>query len=649
MINFWGLIFAVSFTYFFIWLFSGAYNFALKDRHESLLNDRKSRFLFLVFAFAGAWLCYWLIIQNRTVYVWDYSQYWTHSFSQMRFLFKDPLLAILRLGGTILFADYNSILPTIIAIPLKLFGITYTRYVLINYMFFLVPVSFILIMTVKLISKKQKFNLWLSFMLFMFITFNPFYHALLRGYIDIACLIPASLSLILLKDYDALSVSREQIKRDIYISAALLCTFMFRRYFVFYIQGYIAALVLLSVYDALKSSDGSPKLKLFRNAFINMSVIGIFAVIILCVFFAPMVIRIMKTKYTEIYTAFDASFANKTKRIFDVFGYFTFILSGAGIILSLLRRRMRRYSCFCLVSIIVTAITFFQVQSMGMHHIYILAPQLFIMSCIGVIHIAEIMKGKAAKISVLTLIVMIQTAGFANCYFPSSRVLFTKVNELFSVKYDPLVRNDIPVLNEFADYLNEITEGTDKGIYIASSNLFALMESLRKPYEACPVRNLLKVFPLDLVNGFPTDLLRAGIFVAVSPVRTKQEILRFPSIEIMSSDSRLGRHFRKNERTFRIDGGEEILIYEKQSEFTQEDLQYIADHFTKIYPGHEAIFAKRILNADKSGISEALSHRWSPRVVYVLRWLLVNDIFTPEQLAAASNRTVYEIKQLLEE
>ena len=649
MISFAGLVFAIAFMSFFMWLFCAAYNFALKYSNENLLNDIKSKFIFIIFVFAGAWMCYWLISQNRTIYTWDYSQYWTHSFSQMRFLFSDPLLAILRLGGTILFADYNSILPTIIALPMKLFGITYTRYVLINYMFFLVPVSFILIMTVKVISSKHNNHAWLAFMLFMFLTFNPFYHALLRGYIDIACLIPASLSMLLLKDYDALSLSREQIKRDVYISAMLLCTLMFRRYFVFFIQGYIAALVLLSLHSVINNSDGRAKLKLLKNAVLNIIIIGLFAAFILCVFFAPMVMRIMRTKYTEIYSAYDASFMNKIQRVLGAYGYITFILSAAGVILSLVRKRMRRYSCFCLISLIVTALTFFQVQSMGVHHIYILASQLFIMSCIGAIHTAEILRKKAAKISAFALIALILSAGFTNCYFPSARPLFSKVSGFFSMKYNPLVRNDIHVLNDFADYLNEITEGTDKGIYIASSGLFALMESLRKPYEACPVRNLLKVFTVDLVNGFPTDLLRAGVFAAVSPVRTDQEIIKFPSLEIMSSDSRLGKHFRKNERTFRIDGGSEIIIYEKQSEFTQEDLQYVADHFTKIYPGREELFAKRILSAGKSGIGEALSHRWSPKVVYVLRWLLVNNIFTPEQLAAASNRTVYEIKQLLEE
>lgn len=147
MISFWGLIFAVSFTYFFIWLFSSAYNFALKERHESLLNDRKSRFMFLVFAFAGAWLCYWLINQNRFIYYWDFSGYWMSSVNNMMTLFSRPLAAIINFGGGILFSEYNAIVPMLIAIPLKISGYTFTRYVLVNCICFMIIAGKLLILT----------------------------------------------------------------------------------------------------------------------------------------------------------------------------------------------------------------------------------------------------------------------------------------------------------------------------------------------------------------------------------------------------------------------------------------------------------------------------------------------------------------------
>ena len=94
--------------------------------------------------------------------------------------------------------------------------------------------------------------------------------------------------MLLLKDYDALSLSREQIKRDVYISSVLLCTFMFRRYFAFYVEGYVSGLVLLSLYSVFAYSGSESKFKLFRNALLNIAVIGLFAfAYILCPSFNP--------------------------------------------------------------------------------------------------------------------------------------------------------------------------------------------------------------------------------------------------------------------------------------------------------------------------------------------------------------------------
>ncbi len=115
----------------------------------------------------------------------------------------------------------------------------------------------------------------------------------------------------------------------------------------------------------------------------------------------------------------------------------------------------------------------------------------------------------------------------------------------------------------------------------------------------------------------------------------------------MSADSVIGRHFVKNDRVFTLENNVKVLIYEKQSDFTQEDLQYMADYFTKIYPGYTHMFADRILG--RADISDSLSDKWSPKVVTVLRWLLKNNYFTAEELAFATNRTIHEINSLREE
>ena len=237
MISFTGLFFAVIFMLFFWYFFKYAYLFGLNGQNFNLVNKS-----FIIFAFFGGLLCYYLIAQDRTIYV---NHYWAYTYRQMKILFADPLIAVLRLGGSIFFADYNSILPTIAVLPLKMFGYTYLRYILVLYAIFFLPAVFILYTLMKKINDSSKYKYITLFLLF---TFTPFYPAMLAGFPDIACLIPAGIALLMVKDYDALLFTREQIKRDVYISGMLLCTILFRRYFAFYVEGFMAALACMSIY-----------------------------------------------------------------------------------------------------------------------------------------------------------------------------------------------------------------------------------------------------------------------------------------------------------------------------------------------------------------------------------------------------------------
>lgn len=64
----------------------------------------------------------------------------------------------------------------------------------------------------RFLNKKRK--LFLIGSLFLLGTFNLFYIAMFYGYAGVSCLIPAAIAFLLFFDYDPLTVSRKQIKRD---------------------------------------------------------------------------------------------------------------------------------------------------------------------------------------------------------------------------------------------------------------------------------------------------------------------------------------------------------------------------------------------------------------------------------------------------
>ena len=193
-----------------------------------------------------------------------------------------------------------------------------------------------------------------------------------------------------------------------------------------YAEEYISGLVLLSVYCAVKDSSGHPKWLPLKNAVLNIAVIGLFALIIISVFFWPMLIRTLGTNYSQAYSAYDAPLKQKILAVFKAYSYLSFIIAGIGVILSLARRTMRRYACFRAVYLIVSPVTFFHVQAVGIHHLYIITVQLFILQSIGV----------TRRRIVSALSVLVLCAGFANCFVPSVRPFLSPAGKLFSDTYD---------------------------------------------------------------------------------------------------------------------------------------------------------------------------------------------------------------------
>ena len=78
-----------------------------------------------------------------------------------------------------------------------------------------------------------------------------------------------------------------------------------------------------------------------------------------------------------------------------------------------------------------------------------------------------------------------------------------------------------------------------------------------------------------------------------------QEVVRFLSEEIKKSDSPIGRHFEKLDRSYLLDDNVTAYIYKKISDFETSDYQYLANYYDSYYPGMEEMFSDRIWEAAK--------------------------------------------------
>ena len=557
-----------------------------------------------------------LLIQNKFIYYWDYGGYWTASYTIMKSLFKAPLDTVKSLYSSVLNDDYNNILPMVVSVPLKIFGYTFPRYVVVNYLLFLVPAWAVVISVIwKALSKydrvfifrKRKY-LTFIYIIFLTATFSPFYYAMLLGYIDVACLIPSTLAVLLFADYSGLVLNRKQLFRDVLISLCLLTSFLFRRYFAYFVVGYMTTLFLHSAYQIICTRRLSGWMEKIRNAVINFAVVGGVAVCILLLFFKPLVVRILTTNYSKAYEGYNEPLFNKINNVIYQLGPITFVLAGIAIVLCLLTKKFRMLTLFCAVSTVVTTAAFFHVQSMGYQHIYTIAPSVFILEALGTLQIIALTRKYFWRLIVAVVFAAVLGIGAANCFLPTARKFTSSFANIYAQQYHPLWRSDIDELHHLADYVNSLTEGTDDQVYVCASGSvlnWSIMDSLNQPYSSGALHNMCLVSNVDSRDGFSANFLSAKYIIVTDPVQTHlaegtQETVRFPNQEVQDKHSPIGRHFVKLEKTFTLDDNVKAYIYQKKSDFEEADLQYLADYYSKLYPGEDDMFANVILNSQKN-------------------------------------------------
>lgn len=577
-------------------------------RKGNTLFQSRTGFVWCVFICGPVLFFLYIIRQNHYIYFWDYSGYWERSYTTMESLYAQPLQTLKDVYNSVLNDEYNQLLPLLIALPLKIFGYTFVRYTVINYVFYLVPVWFVLLCTVKKVAQcsgldtGKKTLLPTVVILVELLTFSGFYVAIFRGYIDIACLLPASVAILLFVDYDPCTFHRKSWMRDAVLSINLLLTFLFRRYFAYFIVGYMAAWVCYALYRVATTPGKKQKEGAALAAAGHLLVIGGVAGTIMLIFFRKLLLHVLATDYAGQYAAYDAPLTEKIQNMLGSLGGVYFAIALVGIVLSLVFRRARKILLFLTVAIVVSAGMFFRVQNMGCHHVYIIAVSLFVMVSVTIWELAVLVKGHAKTVSV-GVSVLVSVLCFLYGFFPFCRPALAPVSSWFVWAYTPLQRDDIPVLQDLAAYLNELSADQDRKIYTLASGTTlnnSILYCMDMPDRAPAVQNLLSTADVDLRDGFPLDFLRADIVVTTDPVELHlqegtQEVVRYLAEQIMDPTSPVGRHFEQLDQTYTLDYGVRVLIFRKVSEFERSDLESLDAYYDARYPDQKEMFHDRIL------------------------------------------------------
>lgn len=534
--------------------------------------------------------------QNTFVYYWDYSGYWTSSIQQKDFIlnhsFTDSIVALYK---SINYDDYNVFLPTILSIPLEIFGEDFSNYVVCVHIFFFLPTALVCgLISTKLIHKEGSKNIVFLVTVFLVILFPSNYYATLQGYIDIAYLLPMSVALYLFIDYDFTKIS---ITKNIAIAILLVIIWVCRRYTIYFIIGYVVALLIKALFVMHNNKDFFT----LKHITINFILIGGISLGILFTVFNHFILHAIFANYANTYNAYDALLIVKLKSLCASFGAITgFIIILIGLLNIKYHNNIVNYFSL-LIMLFTEVVLFWKTQDMGVHHRMILNIPIFILCIMPLSYLnfnAEKLKYIHRRNIVCILILVCYVANFCKAFAPFISPAHT--GQIYSSRYMPLVRNDMNELNTLANYLNFLTQDNNKRIYVLASGSVLNCDVLRKlnmPLSYNAVPNMDNTCDVDLRDGFPTEFLSANYIVTSDPVQTHlhtgQNVITYLAEGILDSNSYIGIHFKK---TYELELGEGItaLVYEKISQFSENDLELLRQYYTNLYPDNDSLFKERI-------------------------------------------------------
>lgn len=551
--------------------------------------------IILLTLFVGYWAK-----SNRYIYYWDYSGYWTLAINRTDYMlnnsFKDIMIS---LYDSINYDDYNIFLPSVTALPFSIIGNSFARYVFLVCIMFLVPTVLVQGLLVgKIINSQDNINRYYILGVLIACLMPGNYYAAFRGYIDVAFLLPMSVTVYLFIDYDFKKIS---ISRNIAISLSLILTWICRRYTIFFIIGFVAAMIVKAIFVVAKEKNS----EIFRSIIINFLMIGGVSLGILLIFFREFFLHALLTNYGEMYSAYDAPLSTKFVFLEEAFGIFSALIIICVGILCFVNKRNRTNFISFVSMLLVSAGTFWMTQAMGAQHRMILNLPVFVIfvmlfdfwqtdeSTIGV---------KARRMlltrGLIVLCTMTMVLNFAKVFIVGLSAKGT--TGFFSAKYYALQRNDLDEIEQLVTRLNELTAETDDWIYVAASGDILNCDILRKsdmPNTDHAVNNLLNTCDVDLRDGFPADFTSAKYVVTTAPIQlhlaSGQEVVSYIADGIQDADSCIGCHYEKIDE-YELDNGVVAKIYVKVSEYSESDLQQMRDYFSDLYPGNEDLFANRI-------------------------------------------------------
>ena len=526
---------------------------------------------------------------EQDIYFWDYARSWRLYLQSGKLLSQDFFIFFQQTGSSIYSQDYNNLssallLPFYFILPQ---GDNRFTFILAISLLYLIPTVLLVCHLTRQNTAGFSNREWLL-CFWLTTSFLPFWKPIMRGYTDIAGMIPILFCLFYTFKYDL--SEKISFKHILVIGISLWISFVLRRWYAYTVIAMYLVLPCMNLWTSASSLELKVKI---RHLLINYGGAAFSTFICIFVFQQYLFQSILYNNYKEAYSAYRFPWQINIEQATSYFGY---LFIAAGIVswaLSVLSFPQSRKLLISTAIIgIVSYVGFYRSASPDMHHFipmgtWLLLPLL--------VYLSACFKRIRSKLFQNIILIMVPMLGFwmqVNALFPvkaslQTRLLPSATYPLHLEKYDNYKK-----LAEFLqmDLLNDNKDDTYFSIVSADFNMnYSLFARIANQ----PLINHMIINPdIDLRDGLPIDTFYAKYLVTTDPagihLPSGQENVKIISHLLLRKEG-IGQHYREVAR-FKIDGGADAIVYEKVSPISRESAIHYIKQFLFLYPKWEKIY-----------------------------------------------------------
>lgn len=534
------------------------------------------------------------VSREKFIYFWDFSAYWSTAVRFNIASSSDFIASLKQLYVSVLYDDY-SLLPTLFTLlPIKIFGSSFTGYVLSIYTVFLFPFYILsLLLLLKLLQDFELLNkTHISIFLVCFL-FPAIIAPMLGGYLDSIGIVPiiAIILLIYLEDKNRLD-----FKQIICLSLLLVFLTLTRRWYSFWVVSFFFSYVIsLLLTNLFKKVDNS--FKIIKTGVLRITAVGITSLLTLLIFFFSFAKRALLNNFADIYSAYNfGDWSNKINALIEHFGIFILLLTIGGIITGIYNRKLRFITLFLTTQVVLIFILFTRIQSFASHHYYLLSVNIIVLIFVFFVNIVMKFRSRCwLKHLTLIIILILVTTNFFSTFFIYSNPIVSLAKPVLSkFKQLPRIREDIQTLHEIKNDLNKLSSPNKKIYTLSSSSILNddILRNLDLPESFNAVPNLELTHHVDKRDGFPLQFLDSDIIIVALPFQfhleeKDQQVIKILAHEV--TDGRLSKYYKKI-NNYEIDNNVLVNVYTKIQEIPYTDIDYLLNEFKQIYPEYPELF-----------------------------------------------------------